>query len=83
MINSAVKTEARAEELVLNKADKIKEPWETVCTQWTTCNCQCGETTLFQAEIWNNGKISTVVECAICDACGDDDAFANDVLKVR
>lgn len=80
---NTVKTNAKAENLVLNKANEIKEPWETIYTQWTSCNCECGETSLFMAEIYNNGEITKVVECAICDCCGDDDAFEDDVLIIR
>ena len=43
----------------------------------TSCQCECGET---QCITWNNGELDILV--AICDACGDDDAFLSDVLNV-
>ncbi|NJN27142.1 MAG: hypothetical protein HC819_14775 [Cyclobacteriaceae bacterium] len=42
----------------------------------TSCRCECGET---QCITWYNGDVSIIV--AICDACGDDNAFKSDVLN--
>jgi hypothetical protein len=44
----------------------------------SSCQCECGET---QCITWYNGDVALYV--AVCDACGDEDAFLSDVLEVR
>lgn len=64
MIANTVKTEAKAIEL-LNDGEYAG------AVKRTTCECACGETLCIMiGTTW----------VGVCGSCGDDDAFADDVL---
>lgn len=46
----------------------------------TSIMCECGETQAMKAFYKGSDQEAVV---GICDACGDDDAFASDVLQIR
>lgn len=83
---TAVKTEKRATEILeqwLNDIydDEIEnsDAFGDIVWDWVKVNCDCGETMAKQAFYEAGSKIATV---AICHACGDDDAFTNEVLYI-
>ncbi len=74
MIKDTVKTESRAKEIILeyvNDNHLTNGSFKDISDR-----CECGET---QAIQWTNFKDYLTV--AICESCGDDDAFISDVLQ--
>jgi len=82
-IVDAVKTDRRAEKIVLTKANELAEGRDTIITEWSSAQRECGETSAFVAEVWSNGERKHLISCAVCDLCGDDDAFESEVLEIR
>lgn len=83
MTNSAVKTEERAIEIL--KAWLNSEMTEEITSINTfidtvSVRCECGETLAYRA-FYEGGEKFAVV--AVCDCCGDDDAFESEVLEIR
>lgn len=44
----------------------------------SSSQCECGETSSIT---WYNGEVYLFV--AICEICGDDDTFVNEVLNIK
>jgi len=44
----------------------------------SSAQCECGETNCLT---WRNED--TLLSVAICESCGDDDAFVSDILEVK
>jgi hypothetical protein len=76
MIYDAVKTQERAKELV--EGYVAEKSLTGGHTYFSEVECECGQTSAF---VWSNGEV--IVSVAICDCCGDDSAFASDVVNVE
>ena len=71
-ILDCMKTEAAAIELLSsNNYKPLKKK--------ANCRCECGETQAVMAYSDDYEKLALV---GICDACGDDDAFSEDVIQL-
>ncbi len=70
---NTVSTEERAKEII-NAFIEKNNLEEGSFSNWE-CKCECGETSLV---LWKNDHASA--EVAVCDCCGDNDAFESDVL---
>ena len=82
-IYNAVKTETKAIELLNSwlNANLTEELYSTdTVIEPTSVRCACGETKAMQAFYEGGNKFATI---AICDACGDNDAFEDEVTNVR
>ena len=82
-IYDTVKTEKRAIEILqewLNEQMTEELMSTNTIIENTSVRCECGETQAMKAFYEGGELIATV---GICDACGDDDAFIDDVLYVR
>lgn len=82
MTNSTVKTEKRAIEIISSELEFNGLSFEDGFIENTTVVCECGETTAIR---WSDmlGNSDKLLIVGICDCCGDDDAFADDVLEIR
>ena len=83
MKNSAVKTEERAIEILnawLNSEMTEENMSTNTVIDTVSVRCECGETLAYRA-FYEGGEKFAVV--AVCDCCGDDDAFESDVLEIR
>jgi len=85
-MKQAVKTDKRAI-LILDQwlakrkeqALRIDDPsWGT--TQATESRCACGQTKGYMA-FWS--KDTQIAKVAVCEGCGDDDAFENEVIDIK
>jgi len=86
MIQQAVKTRNKALKIIedylgnnLPEPDKDGQHLEAIVDN-TTGRCECGETNAVVGH-WEGGSYSVTV--VICDACGDDDAFEDDVTHIQ
>lgn len=81
MINSTVKTEERATAIIREELELSGLSLEDGILEDTTVTCECGET---EAIRWSDtlGNCDKLLVVGICDCCGDDDAFASDVLEM-
>lgn len=68
-IQNTVATEERAKEILTSKG--------AVSFKNTSSRCECGETQSINGYNENYDLIGNV---AICDMCGDDDAFVSDIF---
>jgi hypothetical protein len=83
MIYSTVKTEKRANEILENWVSQILKKInanQPYLISDVTSNCGCGETGAKRAMIKDYDKIAFV---CVCECCGDDDAFLNEVLIIK
>ena len=71
-IINCMKTEAAAIELLnINSYEPFNKK--------ANCQCECGET---QALLAYSDEYEKAALVGICDACGDDDAFSEDVIQL-
>ena len=81
-MKKAVKTQKRAIE-ILNEwlNDNLTEELLSVDTVIEDCvsRCECGQTQAMRAFYEGGNKLAIVV---ICDSCGDDDEFIDEVLHI-
>lgn len=82
MTNSTVKTEERAIEIISNELEFNGLSLDDGILENTVVTCECGETNAIK---WSDmlGNCDKLLIVGICNCCGDDDAFANDVLEIR
>jgi hypothetical protein len=82
MINLTVKTEARAKEIISAELEFNGLSLEDGILENTTVRCECGETNAIR---WSDtlGNSDKLLIVGICDCCGDDDAWVDDVLEIR
>lgn len=78
MILDAVKTTNKAIAIIANYIEENGLTGYPEQSESCSCICACGET---QGITTYNGQL--ILTVAICDNCGDDDAFEGDVLEVR
>ena len=71
-IINCMKTEEAAIELLNSNG---YEPFK----KKANCHCECGQT---QAVLAYSDDYEKVALVGICDACGDDDAFSEDVIQL-
>jgi len=71
-IINCMKSEAAAIELLNSNG---YEPFK----KKANCHCECGETQAVLAYCDNYEKAALI---GICDVCGDDDAFSEDVIQL-
>ena len=79
---SAVKTEERAIELIKMEVEASCLSVDDGVILHSTTHCECGETNVV---VWKDtlGNCDKLLSVAVCDACGDDDAFISDVLVIE
>lgn len=81
-IYDAVKTEEKAKEILINWINEEQGKFLNFNSYIDDCtvNCECGETSGLKA--WFDAESSPIAKIAICNACGDDNAFIDEVLNV-
>ena len=78
MIYNAVKTEETAKQIINNHV--VNNNLEGRFIKNETCRCECGDTKLVR---WYSNDQEVLLSVAVCDMCGDDDAFIDEVLNVK
>ena len=74
-IRNTVKTTERALEIIKNKMGENFSHWNL---ENKSCQCECGETPML---LYNDYDKSQILKVGICESCGDDDAFIDEVLN--
>lgn len=77
----AVKTEEKAIEIIRKQLEFDGLRFDEGKLESTESRCECGQT---KAVRWTDmlGNSDKLLIVAICDACGSDDNFSDDVLQI-
>ena len=78
MIYETVKTEEQALEIIDDYIVDNKINKKSGIIKTLKCQCECGETSRL---LWYNKNIALSI--AVCDSCGDNEAFKSDVLHIQ
>ena len=81
-----VKTKEKAEEVLDKWLDRnlvSEEQGGEIDKRTFSTYCECGETMSVRATVWNlhSRVCDHIAFVGVCDVCGDDDAFENDVIN--
>jgi hypothetical protein len=81
MTKLAVKTEEKAKEIIQKQLEFDGLRFEDGIIEGTESRCECGQT---KAVRWTDmlGNSDKLLIVAVCDACGSDDNFADEVLQI-
>ncbi len=82
-MKDSVKTDQKAEELVINWLEENKLPEEITETLWCNGTCECGETQCFEGSIYRIDQTIDSISVSICGACGDNDHLHSDVMAIN
>jgi len=80
MILKTVRTQERAKEMLEEFIKDNKLEHEDGEFELSSANCQCGETPSLLWKNYQMGEDDEILEVAICECCGEEEGFADEIL---